>query len=643
VRDAEDSAADVAAGGAFVMPNGALRMVRSSTMPRRSRTAARASSLALLLPAIAMLLAAPRARAAWSMHGGNAQHTALSSVPSQPLESIHWQMPVDLNPQYSGSVLYIHYGSPLVTEGNTVIVPVKVGVADTFRVEARRGSDGLPLWELPTDYQLPPYGWVPSMTPTLARAGRVYVPGAGGTLLWTSALDAAGPHTATRVAFYGDAAYAANPAAFDASLRICTPLTADAQGTIYFGVVAVTGNPLGIGSGIAAVDASGVGRFVSVATASGGLATQVGTNCAPALSRDEQTLYIACRGSSSAPAYLLALSTSTLGTEHARLLIDPVTSAPANVSSNGTASPMVAPDDRIYYGVLESPFGSNAVRGWMLQFDPNLNPSGVPGAFGWDHTPSLVPREAAPGYAGTAPYLIMTKYNFYAGTGGNGENRIAVLDPFATQVDSYTGGIVMKEVATILGATPDPDAGPSYPNAVKEWCINTAAVDPFKHSVLAGAEDGKLYRWDLVTNTFSEQIVLTPGLGEAYTPTVVGPDGQVFAINNATLFAVGANTVGVPPGPVAGRLSLSAPQPNPFTGLTTLRFRLPRESDVTLEVLDLAGRPVRTLERGVRPAGEHVASWDGTDARGARRPPGVYFIRLVDGAGSVTRKALLAD
>jgi hypothetical protein len=516
---------------------------------------------------------------------------------------------------------------------------VKVGVQDTFRVEAHRGSDGLLLWQIATDYTLPPHSWVPSVTPTLAHAGRLYVPAAGGTLLWTGALDAAGPHTATRVAFYGDGAYAANPAAWNASVKICTPLTADAKGTVYFGFVTLVGNPLAIPSGIAAVDANGDARYVSVDAASGHVATQVTTNCAPALSRDEQTLYIGCHGGGSTPGYLLALATSDLSTKHVRFLVDPLTAGAAIVTNNGTATPMVASDDKVYYGVLDSG-GANASRGWMLQFDADLNPAGAPGAFGWDHTPSLVPKSAVPGYGGPSSYLIMTKYNFYAGAGGNGLNKIAILDPLATQHDAYSGATVMKEVATILGATPDPEAGSSFPGAVKEWCINTAAVDTFTHSVLAGSEDGKLYRWDLATNAFSEQVVLTPGLGEAYTPTAIGPDGQVYAINNATLFAVGASDAGVPPGPVAEGLSLSLPQPNPFARVATLRFRLPRASDVTLEVIDLAGQRVNVLARGVLPAGEHVVSWDGTDARGVRRAPGVYFVRLSDGVDVRVRKVL---
>lgn len=58
-------------------------------------------------------------------------------------------------------------------------------------------------------------------------------------------------------------------------------------------------------------------------------------------------------------------------------------------------------------------------------------------------------------------------------------------------------------------------------------------------SVIVNSEDGFLYRWDLSTNKLSEKIRLTSGLGESYTPTAVGADGKVYAINNAILFAIG--------------------------------------------------------------------------------------------------------
>jgi hypothetical protein len=96
----------------------------------------------------------------------------------------------------------------------------------------------------------------------------------------------------------------------------------------------------------------------------------------------------------------------------------------------------------------------------------------------------------------------------------------------------------MKEVITQLGVTPDPDF-PTFPGAVREWCINTAAVDPFTKSVIANSEDGKLYRWDLTSNTLSEVIKLSSGIGEAYTPTIIGADGTVYAINQAVLDAIG--------------------------------------------------------------------------------------------------------
>src|SRR5438067_9810514 len=77
--------------------------------------------------------------AVWEGYAMGPQHTALSAVGSQPLNAIRWQTPVDLQPQYSGGDLFIHYGSPAVTAADTVIVPVKTGTAGGFEVNAFNG------------------------------------------------------------------------------------------------------------------------------------------------------------------------------------------------------------------------------------------------------------------------------------------------------------------------------------------------------------------------------------------------------------------------------------------------------------------------------------------------------------------------
>src|ERR1700722_4961139 len=91
----------------------------------------------------------------WNGYGHDSQHDAIASVASQPLNRILWQTPVDLNPQYSGDELLIHYGSPSITRSNTVIVPVKTGASGGFEVEALVGATGATNWTQSTDYVLP--------------------------------------------------------------------------------------------------------------------------------------------------------------------------------------------------------------------------------------------------------------------------------------------------------------------------------------------------------------------------------------------------------------------------------------------------------------------------------------------------------
>jgi hypothetical protein len=500
-------------------------------------------ALSLTACAIAAMAGSAAAQApVWDGYARDPQHSALSTVPSQPLSRILWQTPVDLNPQYSDGELLIHYGSPSVTAANTVIVPVKTGVADGFELKAINGNDGSPLWTQTTDYNLPPHNWTPSYSPVLTPTNRLYYAGTGGSVYYRDNVNSPGAVVPTQLSFYG-----LNPASFGNSVFINTPITSDASGDIFFGFevtgsTALPGLSAGQG-GIARIAANGAATYVSAAAASGdGTMNKVVMNSAPAISPDGSTVYAAVNSGNFSNGYLLALNSSTLATKAKVAPKDPLIGSNSPLPDDGTASPTVGPDGRVYFGVFDA---QNTSRGWMQQYSLNPGPgntfsfaAGTPGGFGWDDTVSIVPASMVPLYHGASSYLLMTKYNNYKETGGGGQNMLAILDPNSAVPDNArnnaTGAAIMQSVLTILGVTPN---GPPD-GAVTEWCINNAVVDPATDSILVNSEDGKLYRWNLSTNTFTQQITLTSGIAEAYTPTLIGARGEVFAINNAVLFAI---------------------------------------------------------------------------------------------------------
>jgi flagellar hook assembly protein FlgD len=81
--------------------------------------------------------------------------------------------------------------------------------------------------------------------------------------------------------------------------------------------------------------------------------------------------------------------------------------------------------------------------------------------------------------------------------------------------------------------------------------------------------------------------------------------------------------------------------PNPFRSGTTLVFAVPDEQPVRLTVYNVGGRLVRTLVDGPRALGWNRVQWDGRDERGERLAAGLYFYRLQNRDGTVTRKGVL--
>ncbi|HXB74864.1 MAG TPA: Ig-like domain-containing protein [Candidatus Acidoferrales bacterium] len=483
--------------------------------------------------------------------GGNAQHTANYSPAAQNLNAVHWTTSIDLN--NTGALA--HYGAPLITPANTIFVPVKTGANGGFEINVFNAANGAPLYSLSTDYTQPSHNWILPYQPVLATSSetRLYYPGNGGTIYYVNNVDSPSHGAPVQQVFYTTLAnYHANAAGFNSTVFINTPITADSSGNVFFGfrVDGTAPAPLSTTqSGFARIDPSGNATYVLAGTAAGDASIGRDThNSGPALSNDQTTVYAAVKSPSTETyGYLLGLNSTTLATKYKVFLKDPRGNNANNATllDDSTASPMVGPDNDVYFGIYGNP--ANGSRGFMLHFSGDLTVEKTPGGFGWDNTTGVVPASMVPSYTGTSSYLLFTKYNNYAGAGNDsadGVNRVALIDPTATQVDAHAssnGLLIMREVLTVIGPTADKEnRSASLPLAVREWCINTPAINPATGSVFFPSEDGHIYRWNLAANSLTQFLQLNAGIGLPYVPTIIGPDGQVFTLNGGTMSALGS-------------------------------------------------------------------------------------------------------
>jgi len=94
---------------------------------------------------------------------------------------------------------------------------------------------------------------------------------------------------------------------------------------------------------------------------------------------------------------------------------------------------------------------------------------------------------------------------------------------------------------------------------------------------------------------------------------------------------------------IKGKSKLAQNYPNPFNPETWIPYTLTDGSDVTIQIYNVAGILIRTLDLGYKDAGYYLernkaAYWDGRNELGEQIASGVYFYVMQSGSFRATRK-----
>jgi len=87
--------------------------------------------------------------------------------------------------------------------------------------------------------------------------------------------------------------------------------------------------------------------------------------------------------------------------------------------------------------------------------------------------------------------------------------------------------------------------------------------------------------------------------------------------------------------------ALNQNYPNPFNPMTTIKYQLPKNSDVRLVIYNIMGQEVRNLVSENQPAGYYQIIWDGKNDYGLNVSSGIYLCHITVGKFIKTRKMLL--
>jgi hypothetical protein len=199
-----------------------------------------------------------------------------------------------------------------------------------------------------------------------------------------------------------------------------------------------------------------------------------------------------------------------------------------------------------------------------------------------------------------------------------------------------TGTVEASNGAQAFAINTTPVHRTTGPGDVLEcYDVSLVAGQPYNvYFSRSGAADTKLLVFENPGGAYwvgrSDRMLETSG-HSSYTPARSGWHAVVIVNDNglsgAYDFMLSTGGLNAGPPQVPSVTALRGVSPNPARGETTIEYALHEAAPVRIEVLDMAGRRVATVEDGERAAGTYRVPWSSVKAAGAV-PPGLYFVRL---------------
>jgi len=133
---------------------------------------------------------------------------------------------------------------------------------------------------------------------------------------------------------------------------------------------------------------------------------------------------------------------------------------------------------------------------------------------------------------------------------------------------------------------------------------------------------------------YEDLVALLSSAGASITTAtwnVIATDGMddTPSSNGPRTFTIDITQLGIIGGPaVPDVFALHQNYPNPFNPITTIRYDVPEESMVRLDIYNILGQKVRTLVNSVHQPGYHAVQWNGTNDFGVPVASGMYIYRI---------------